>query len=95
MTSSADLAESLEQLRARHRETPLTRSQRLDAARIRNIIVLLSQNGYVITPELISKLLPFTNNCANSSVSGLTGRKCFVAKDLIQQENIDQILQSI
>lgn len=95
VTSSADLAESLEQLRARHRETPLTRSQRLDAARIRNIIVLLSQNGYVITPELISKLLPFTNNCANSSVSGLTGRKCFVAKDLIQQENIDQILQNI
>lgn len=79
MTSSADLAESLEQLRRRHKETPLTRSERQDAARIRNIIVLLSQNGHVITPELICKLLPYTNNCASGSASGIGGQS-FVAK---------------
>lgn len=47
------VAEALEKLRKKHRETPLTRNERLTAARIYNSIRCVAKAGRIITPEQV------------------------------------------
>lgn len=52
-TGLAPLAETLQLLRNQHRETSLTKEQRLVAARVQNAVRCLSSRSCVVTPEAI------------------------------------------
>jgi exosome complex component RRP4 len=52
----APMADVLQALKVRHRETPFTNEERLNCARVYNICSLLSKHGIVISPESISLL---------------------------------------
>lgn len=47
------VAEALEKLRKKHRETPLTRNERLTAARVYNSIRCVAKAGKIVTPEKV------------------------------------------
>eukprot|EP01033_Poteriospumella_lacustris_P012498 gene12498-8934_t len=52
-TGLAPLAETLQFLRNRHRDTPLSKEQLLVAARVQNAVRCLSRRGCVVTPEAL------------------------------------------
>lgn len=53
-TGLAPLAETLQLLRNRHRDTPLTKEQRLVAARVQNALKCLSSSQCIVTPEAVN-----------------------------------------
>lgn len=55
-TGLAPLAETLQLLRNRHRDTPLTREQRLVASRVNNSVNCVARMGAIVTPEAIGSV---------------------------------------
>jgi len=54
---SVPLAETLQRLRTRHRETALLQDQRMMVARVRNAICILARHNCLVSPDTISSVV--------------------------------------
>ena len=73
------LAETLQRLKQKHASTPLTRDERLNVARVANVIKCLSTLHRTITPEAISAMFQRSLDLK------------LEVKDLLDTENIEKL----